>query len=203
MAIGDHFVITLRGRNIVSGGSDSDNVFVYEQISGSGTAQDLLSAWGDDVYGEIVNILAEAWNFGGCECINLDDPTDFGSLSTSVNGQRTGDPMPPFVAASFIYRRTSRAFNNGGKRFGPISEADVTAGIPTTTYNGLLQACADALEWIVEDTPTLSQWRPVIWRRPGTYASGVVAAPGLFNIISDVDFTAISSQNTRKAGRGS
>ena len=203
MAINDHFVVTLQGRNILSGGEASDNVFVYEQIAGTGGAADLATAFADSVYGDIVNILSTSWNFVACDVVNLENPVDFANFTTAVNGQRSGETLPPFVAAAFRYRRTSRSFNNGGKRFGPISENDIAGGIPTSEYHDLLVTLADTLGANIVDSATASQWKPAIWRRPGTYVSGVVPAPGLFNLINDVDFIAISTQNTRKFGRGS
>jgi hypothetical protein len=203
MASGDHYTLTLHGRNSVAGYADADNVFVYEQTGGTGGASELMFEWMTNQLPAIVDCLSVAWEFADVQVINLDDPTDFDQTFVGSNGTRTGDPMPSFVAAGFTYARSSRLFNNGSKRLGPISEGDVASGQPVSGYLTLLQAAATLMGQPIIDAGTVSTWVPVIWRRPGTYDSGVVSPPGLFNPINDVRFTAITTQNTRKIGRGS
>lgn len=201
MPTGDHYVLTVNGLNSITNEA-TDNVYVYEQTAGFGDSTDLLSAFGTQVYDDMTNILHTTWTCVDFNAYSLEDPADFDIATSVVVGQRTGEAMPAFVTASFRYVRSTRAVSDGRKAYGPISESDVDDGDPTGAYLTLLSAMATALQNNLTHVGSSSSWKPVIWRRPGTYASGVVTAPGLFYDINSVIFRAISTQNTRKRGRG-
>lgn len=201
MAIGDKYIVTLRGNfGIIS---SIENVFAYLALAGSGNAHTLATAFADQLLPVILNAISGNTSFGTVEVINLDTPTDFWTETVSETGAIAGDSMPPFVTATFEYLRADRTVQNGRKAFGTIAEASVMNGFPESSYNAVLDALAGALADTLTDVSTSSEWAPRIWRRPGTYAAGVVLPPGDFYPITDVVFRSISSQNTRKAGRGS
>lgn len=202
MAAGNHYILTLQGED-ARNGQACQNVFCYQQVAGTGSHQALLDRFGDTQFPAIMNILSDYWRPVQLVVINLDDPTDYGNLITAVGGQVTGEAEPSFVAAAFEIVRSSRAFNNGRKSFGPIAQADVLQNGPSDDMRARCNTLAALLLDPIADVDTSSSFVPRIWRRPGTYASGVVAAPGQFNAPSGVVFRSISSQLTRKSGRGS
>jgi len=202
MAVGEHYVVTLNAFNNISL-EDVANVFVYEQTLGTGGAVELYNGFQTLLIPGITAILSDQWKGTSIEVYCLEDPTDYWTQLISSVGQLSGDMMPPYVSATFRYLRTSRAFGNGRKAFGPIPESEVTNGRATPGYIASLDALAGSLEDPVTEITTSSTWLPVIWRRPGTYVSGVVTPPGLFNRVGGVAFVDISTQNTRKFGRGS
>ena len=202
VAVGNHYILTLQGQD-ARNGQQIDNVFCYEQTAGTGDASELVFQFGEEVYAPIMNILSVYWVPIQIVAYNLEVPTDYATRVTSVTGTVTGEAEPSFVGFAFEYVRTSRVFNNGRKTFGPIAQADVLQNGPSDDALTRLEALATELNSPIEDIGTGSSWVPRIWRRPGTYASGVVAAPGAFNAPQAVIFRRVSSQNTRKTGRGS
>lgn len=202
MAVGEHYVITLNAFNDVST-EDVANVFCYEQTLGTGGSVEIFNAFQTLVLPKIAAILSFKWIGTSIDCYSLEDPTDYYSNIISTVGVLGGDMMPPFVAATFRLIRTSRAFNNGRKAFGPLPEDQITNGRAISGYVGNLDTLAGALQDPLTEITTSSTWLPVIWRRPGTYASGVVAPPGDFNRVGAVAFSDISTQSTRKFNRGS
>jgi hypothetical protein len=201
MATGEHYTVTITAG--ASSYGDVQNVFVYEQTAGTGNAHTLADAFISDVLAGIVNIISSATVFTQIDVVNLEDPADFWTEPITEAGALGGDFMPPFVAAAFEYVRATRSVSNGRKSFGWIPEDQVNSGFPISGYLTALNLVATTLGNNVDDVTTSSSWEPVIWRRPGTYVSGVVTDPGLFYPISAVVFKRISSQNTRKIGRGS
>jgi len=201
MAIGNHYTVTLTSDFSVLG--ELQNVFVYEQTAGSGNASTLAEAFQSDVLAAIVNIISGNTTYTQLDVINLDNTSDFHTMALTEVGAIAGEALPPFVTAAFEYVRADRAVQNGRKSFGVIAESSQSNGFATPDYVTACGLVATALESDVEDTATSSLWEPVIWRRPGTYASGVVTAPGEFYPINGVVFKRISTQNTRKIGRGS
>jgi len=141
--------------------------------------------------------------YDDCVVINLDDTTDYQTFAISGTGAITGESMPTFCAWAFEYIRTDRTVNNGRKSFSLIGENSQEGGDPTSGTLTNLNTLADALADELQEVSGPSRWEPKIFRRPGTYLSGTVAAPGQFFDVDDVVFRRLSTQNTRKTGRGS
>jgi len=201
VATGDRFLVTLTAG--ASSLGDIQNVFAYEQVAGTGNAHTLADAFLDDVVSALVAIISVQTLFTEIYVVNLDLDSDFWTKSISNSGVITGDALPPFVSATFEYVRTTRAVQNGRKAFGTIPESSQIGGVAVPDYVTACNTLGDILEDGIQDITTGSDWSPRIWRRPGTYASGVILAPGLFYPVADIVFRGISSQNTRKIGRGS
>ena len=127
----------------------------------------------------------------------------YGVPTAERAGSRTppsGQPMPPFVAASARLNVGSRTTRPGSKRFAGIYEADVDTGYITSAYRtlvgNLLAVCADN---IVLGAPaaTVSLDPCVAKRNPTT---GALLA---YQLVTSYTIAApATSQNTRKIGRG-
>jgi len=200
--VGDRYLLTLRAHS--SDNSQSiQNVFAYELTVGPGGANALATGFIANTLPLIATVVSAQTFYDDAVVINLDDPTDYATVAISGPGSVGGDSMPTFCAWDFEYIRTSRIVNNGRKSIGMIGEASQVGGLPTSGTATDLAALADALGDTQLATAGLSEWEPKIFRRPGTYASGVVAAPGQFFDVADVVFRRLSTQNTRKTGHGS
>lgn len=202
MAIGDHYVLTLKGQ-WQSPATQISNVFAYKQISATGNNERLFEAFVSDVLPAILDVLSEATIFTAIDVVNMETLADFGTYGlTAQEGVDTGDSMPPFVTWEFEYLRTTRAINNGRKAIGIMAESRVLNGEATADIQPFLEALAVAFETNLTNSIDTSIYSPQLWRRPGTYSSGAVAAPGVFWDIAGVEYRRVSTQNTRKFGRG-
>lgn len=196
MASGDRYVLTIRGTQ-AGFPAQIENVFAYEQVSGGSGAAALNAAFEDEIGQPIRDILSVAYNMTDFYTINLDDPTDFDVLTLNLPGTQGSDVLPPFMAFAFEYQRTTRAVNNGRKAFSPLSELTVSGGTASPPFVPTLDALAGLLTVSVNDMTT-NEWEPRIWKRPGTYSTGVVPAPGIFYSFGNVIYKRVSTQNTRK-----
>lgn len=197
MASGDRYVMTIRG-NTSGFAAQIDNVFAYEMVAGTGGAAALNNAF-EILHGPAIRaVLSVAYNMVEYYTVNVDDLTDFATTPVGIPGDVSGEALPPFITWTFEYQRTTRSVNNGRKAFSPISETFIAGGLPTGIALPLLLNLADLLEANINGAGT-DEWAPRIWKRPGTYASGVVAAPGLFFAFGQVVYRQVSSQNTRKS----
>lgn len=203
MATGDMFLLTM---NYVTsyGASQLANVFAFEQIDGGAGAAELGIEFFENWFPTIRAFSTTALTYESLEIINLNDPTDFALQTLSgEHGDNNVEPLPPFVSLTFSYLRADRTVRNGRKAFCDVPEAYSAGGI--LVGDGITKAAAirDLLDDDIDWPDDGSTWRPRIYRRPGTYASGVVSAPGLMYPIAAISEPSISSQNTRKIGRGS
>lgn len=202
MATGDMFLLTLTASR-VGGGDIMQNVFGYQQLDGLEGSSELANEFIEENLPSILAIVSEQTTFTGVSCINLNDPTDFASITLTGNaGEGNGDPMPPFVSWTFEYVRADRTVRNGRKAFGLVPEVGVTDGVVDPAWVTFVNATATALAGDLDSEGDGSSWRPRIYRRPGTYSSGVVAAPGAMYPIQTVSYSSVSTQNSRKFGRG-
>lgn len=133
-------------------------------------------------------------------CRNLDDPLDFSVLAPiGANvGTVVGQGLPPFVAWAFRLARTRTDMHHGAKRIVGVSEANQDIG----QQSGFASALADYAAVYGADLVggNGNRYEPRIMRR-------LLDAEG--HLIGYEDFEAglasfvrISSQNTRKYGRG-
>lgn len=192
-------IIVHQAYNSVSGDA-INNVFWYENI---GIAHDAVYAaelFSDTVLSDQVAIMSAAVKFVALQCVNLDDPLDYTYVSPMdpSAGNRSGDCLPPFVAWAFRLNRASRASRNGQKRIGGVAEPDQVNGVPVEGIVTLLNAFATTLATNLNGTGG-EVYAPRICRRP---APGAPLSASVFFPIQSATFTRISSQNSRKFGRG-
>jgi hypothetical protein len=200
--VGDRYLLTLRAHSLDNSQS-IQNVFAYELTVGPGGAHTAAVAFATNIMPAIEAVISVQTFYDDVVVINLDDPTDYETFVISGTGALTGESMPTFCTWAFEYIRTDRTVNNGRKSFGLLAESSANSGRPTSGTETNLFTLADALAAELQEVSGPSRWEPKIFRRPGTYLSGTVAAPGQFFDVSDVVYRSLSTQNTRKTGRGS
>jgi len=129
---------------------------------------------------------------------NLVDLGDFDSIDTSGEGQgtQTGDMLPFYNNFTYIYKRKSRGNRNGWKRFTGVPESAQAAGILNSGFVTAVAALATALQTVLTDGDG-NAWSPRIYRAP------TIAVPDFDSFpIAGVEFHSLSTQNSRKFGRG-
>jgi hypothetical protein len=126
----------------------------------------------------------------------------------SYVGTVAGDMAPPFVCYTFKYIRPNATFRLGYKRFGGLSEGVMGGyGQPTPATRLLLDDISTALNSDITalDPVTYAAFadgavmEPILYRR---IANGDVIDEPLVGRVSNVVYSHIGSQNTRKTGRG-
>lgn len=177
------------------------NVFFYECVAG-GTADSeaLASLIRDNIVNNLVDIQNEGVVHRNIYVENLDDYTDFFTLTLTTGnvGTISGQGLPPYAAWSFILERASRLVRNGHKRIVGVSEASQSNGLPISGILSLLADTGTALAASFADSddniyvPRIAH-RTVVPHVSTTY---------LLYPIASASFTAIGTQNSRKFGRG-
>lgn len=124
---------------------------------------------------------------------NVTNGVDIRSYTVNETGNITsgsGNNLPSFVSAGFIYRRSSLTTRNGYKRIGGLSESFMdgnTFTFPTGAQTAIQNGMALTLQ-----LGLLDAFEPVIYR-PATLVD-----PAVVNSVGVVQFTQVGTQNTRK-----
>lgn len=127
------------------------------------------------------------------------------------NGVVTGDSLPPFITWTFKYVRPDATKRHGFKRFAGVPESLQSGGFPDSSALSLLADAGSALEsqlvamtQDVDGNPdtevTGSLMTPIVIQR---VINGDPISPVNLGLISNVVFSKIGSQNSRKYGVGS
>jgi len=196
MALGEHYLITQRGE-VVETNHPVQNAWVYEMTAGVGTFNDLGLAWLEDVWPAYKALSTNHYHLIELYIVNLDDVDDFGTIPVDEVGTVDSASLPSYDTWGFKLIRVSRATQNGKKFIGLIGETDQDNGAPVAGALSRLAAMEVALNATINAVSTSPSFTPRIWRRPGTYAGGAVAAPGSFFPIDSAVFTKITTFKTR------
>lgn len=177
------------------------NVYYYKQISAAGSSELLIAAFIEDVLPAIRAIQVDDLTHVRIDCENLTGVVDYveETLTSNNTGADNTEPMPTFVAWGFRLNRASRLSRHGYKRIAGPGEANVTSGVPAAGFLGTLNAAAAAIGADIGELSGPSTYRPYIVRATGTAPSVTYTS---FEIGS-VQLVGISSQVSRKLGRGS
>ena len=122
--------------------------------------------------------------------------TAFDVVSNGDNGQVSGDALPSFAAWAFRLNRESRVVRNGSKRVGGVPESYQVNGLATSAAITAMGPYITGLTAILS-FDSIPVWQPVILRVPPDGS-----LPTVWSAIADVGFGTVTSQNSRKIGRG-
>lgn len=184
-----------------------NNIFYYriEDLTGTPTYDELSDAFALDVLNSMNGIqLVDVVNVR-LILKNLTNGLDIYEVPNTATGDRTGSQTPSFTAWGFRLVRSTALTRHGSKRVGGVDEADITGNNPVS---GILSAlsefagfCASPLT--VDGAAGDCTMLPVI---VGRFPTGDPNAGELdlskINPISDAQFIRVTTQTTRKAGRG-
>jgi len=211
-------IIELKVVGEYNGAQETNNVFHYRE---NGTAQGTLDQYGiglmNAIETNIYPILTNQARFIRIDCALV------GTDGSNINGESVffpsandlgvapGEGLPPYATWTFKYVRPSFSFRHGYKRFSGISETDQNSGFPASGVLTRLNTAAASLsafiaamtqdvdgnpDTVVTDTLAI----PVVLQR---IVNGDPINPINVANVSDVVFTKIGSQNSRKYGVGS
>jgi len=201
MALNDYYLVTVRGHANASG-TAIQNTFPYQMTTGVGTAADMADAFATNVALQMRAISHAQYVQDDLYVVNLSDPDDFTTLIIDEPGLEGGEFLPIYNSWEFGILRTTRAIQNGRKAIGIIAESDQENGVAASVITAGLALMAVKMLATISNALSSASFSPRLWRRPGTYAGGAVAAPGVFWPIANVTYNRISTQSTRKIGRG-
>lgn len=208
VANGDILELTLES-NYISPGNVGLNVFQYrvqmtETFPLSLYGQEFMDEWYSYILDDLLmNIVSSGIAYVGMSAKNLTEPLEIweGVPTVAIIGSATGDMLPPYAAYGFKLNRTTSLTRNGAKRFWGVTETMQTngepAGLAIVNLPLYAQLLGDAFS-IVIDAPaevTITMY-PEIVRKDAT------GAMILNQDVLSARFTKITTQNTRKFGRG-
>jgi len=196
VAIGNHYLITVRGQSIASG-KPVENVYVYEHTTGLANYNDVNLAWLESIWPKIQVVCASGYRLNELYTVNLEDLSDFGTTVVAEDGLVVDNRLPTYDTWGFKLQRVTRDTQNGRKFIGFIAESQQNDGDPTAPALALLALLATALYAPITYTGSSASFMPRIWRRPGVYVGGTVAAPGTFHEIGNAVFTKITTMASR------
>jgi len=178
------------------------NSYHYTKVTGSAPTDlsALLADFASVVIQPVRAIQTTAMLWESVLCQDV-DPTGLAAtlvFSPAEAGNVSDESLPPFAAWSFLMKRTSRMTFNGHKRFAAIPETWQSEGVIASGHTAAIAAVEAGLETILN--AGTGTYKPCIY---STILNGVLRATPLVNPVDVAQFKGISSQNTRKFGRGS
>jgi hypothetical protein len=147
-----------------------------------------------DVVPDIQALTTTTTFYDRIEAYDLGDPTGefFLPIIPAIHGGNGGERLPPWLTASFEYRRKNRTQRSGRKGFGQLAESAQEDGIVTGTFQTSADATAAVLAAPIK-VGLIDTWFPVILHRP-TPPSTLWVAHDLQTVL----FKGLGTQNTRK-----
>jgi len=184
----------------VQDGQDCLNQYFYRELSTPSSTPAWLAlavAFNGTVIPSLQLVQSTDLGYTNVDFFNLDDPTEFGTATTTAVGLVASEALPPFVAWSFRLNRITRAVRNGYKRIPGVPESFQANGTATTAAIVLLTNSAAILAGTLTESGGSGVWKPQVVRRlPGPPPTHTPFDFGL------CQYLAITSQVSRKVGRG-
>lgn len=141
----------------------------------------------------------------GVEYKDLTNGLDIYEKAYSVNGGQSGDALPPFAAYAFRFNRSTALTRHGQKRFWGIPESHQANGTAISSQIPYLTEIADTFNGDLQETAQSSRnfvANPVIVGRTLNAQNVYELDLTKINPVASVAYVRISTQNTRKIGRG-
>lgn len=199
--IGDLARITLCGELF---DQTACNVFYYVVAGWTGnlSIEDVTTELVDALVADLLPVQGDDLVYNLVKFDNLTNPSENTQVGLSIPGEDTtnGTTMSPFAAYSIRLFGTSAATRSGYKRIAGIPEGRIDAGGALTTFAAQsLQDAGDTFASSFIATNTDATLNPVI---AGRDATGAVDFARLNPISSATVANFMTTQNTRKRGRG-
>jgi hypothetical protein len=172
--------------------------------SGSPTLEDVLEGFRTVVLPSIQAIQSDEVEYGTAEADNLTNGVDFGTdpLYAGLTGNIVGEALPPYAAWAFTLERASKLTRNGAKRFAGVAETSQEDGAATAAFNPLLATAESAIgtSFAYSNAQGAFSAFPLI---VGVDANGQRDLSRVQIPTGATGNKFVSTQNTRKFGRGS
>lgn len=183
------------------------NVFYFAVAAWTGnmTIAEVLEYWDENHLKAVIEDMVPALLPDTITWRNLDNTAEIVSVPMTSVGANTGDSAGPFVAFSArLYGGTAET-RSGWKRFAGVNEAGVTNGELTSGTLALFQSALDVLfaDVTAPTGPGSSADAWLINTIVGRTPTGELDLSRAQPIVDVVAQPRITTQNTRKVGRGS
>lgn len=185
------------------------NVYHYKVVSFESLADyvDIADQFQVLVIAEVRDIQVTGVVHTRCVVRNLTNGIDIYEQVSSDAGTVSGDGLPSLVAASFRLVRTNATTRHGAKRIGGLAESQIAYNDPISAAVAAFTNVATQMGQDLVQTGTVDHdfvLQPVIVGRSETApGSGEYEMDlGVLNEVQSAQFIRISSQTTRRAGRG-
>lgn len=184
------------------------NVYFYRVISVGASADytDVQTAWETVMQAPIQNIQNVVVSHDRLVVKNLTNGLDLAEQPAGYNGLMTGDAEPSFEAYSYRLVRSTTLTRHGSKRYGGLPDNDITDNAPVSGAMTRVNAVATALgahiivtgtgAHDIEAEPIIIGRFPIGGPTPGELDLSKV------NPVSFAQFIRLTTQTTRRAGRG-
>lgn len=195
MALGDIYEVIARGTYFAQ---QILNVFHYSVTVDPGSTSSALSianALNSNILSPCTLVQSDQYAWTDVQAKNLMNVADFGDVSAPNVGAVSGDAMPSFVGWGFQLNRQLSISKNGRKTFSGVPESLVTNGDADPSAAVPLANIAVAIGQAIIVSGV--HYAPIIWRRPDALHPTGTSFP-----VSGAIFKRVTTQNTRKIGRG-
>jgi hypothetical protein len=180
------------------------NVYYYRVTNALGLADGYLPLFNTAFQAQVLTpvraVQASLLNYTSLVYRNVSNGVDILEQPVSLAGTvatTAAQAMPSFVSMSWLLRRESLLTRNGFKRFAGINDGTVD-GNTTTISSTILNAVSAGLAAdLMAGIAVLGE--PVIVRHPITIPAGTGY---VYASIGSAEFREVTTQNTRKRGRG-
>lgn len=205
VAVGDIIEYTLQQTCM---GSTLLNVFHYEAtiVEPSVDYDDVASAFLNVPYQGIKNCQATAVQYVRLLIRNLTNGIDIAETVLTDTGERSGEAATSMLAYGFRLNRSTAITRHGQKRIGGVSETDLTGQVPTA---GMLVILADTADKfgepaLVDGTVDhdISLDPVIVGRFPTGHAQAGQLDLSKINPVASAAFVSVTTQTSRKLGRG-
>lgn len=188
---------------------ETQNVFQYKVTAAAGTPAytDVMTDFLAHIGTELAALVSADWSATRIYVRNLTNGIDIDEAGAAITGAVAGDAATSMLAYGFRYNRATAITRHGHKRFAGVDEGDLvqnSAGAGAVTHGDALAAVLEADVSVSDGGGNTATLEPVIVGRI------VIPGPGYgsydltkVNGITGVTFTGVTSQVSRKAGRGS
>lgn len=185
------------------------NVYYY-RVTAKGATADLASVatcFLSDMQAPVLDLQDSNLVHIGLEIRNLSNGLDIYEATTTATGGTAGTHAPNFVAAGFRLIRASLSTRHGAKRYGGITEEFLNGNDLAAAANAAIApietALAADISWPGTGTNEVT-CEPVIIGRTLDPADGKWKLDiTVVNQISSAQYIRVTSQVSRRAGRGS
>jgi len=137
---------------------------------------------------------------------NLTNAVDIAEFPYNLVGEVSGDAAPSFTALSFRLVRSTAITRHGSKRIGGITESMTVGNDLAAGVNTLTTALADAMAapLVVDGTVDhdITLVPVIVGRIPQGEPNAGELDLSVINPVSSVQFIRVTTQTTRRAGRG-
>lgn len=192
-------------------GQRTINEFWFLQEAGSGGANILQDTFRDDLADNYPQLVSSQASIDSVKVYNHNSPTDFTEAPIApVTGTVTGECLPPYAAYSFACPRARTDIRAGFKRIAGVAESTQANGYVTSGH--FQAAMADFCAFLNHDFTDGSgnSWAQIVVKRTKVTVSGktyyivpaTITTSGYYLAQSFAGVSAVSTQNSRKFGRG-